>query len=145
MGENIQDKRQEKQENRLRGKGKKEQKDRLQDKQQKEQENRLRDKQQKEQWKTDLQNKEQQNDSVSGSMAVLHTLQVTEGMEGLDQSSKELYRHKEVLAIILKGVVREYESYSYSEIMDFIEADSITGSEFVSPGHSDIDNRIVGR
>ena len=49
MGENIQDKRQEKQENRLRGKGKKEQKDRLQDKQQKEQENRLWDKEQKEQ------------------------------------------------------------------------------------------------
>ena len=87
----------------------------------------------------------EQNDSVSGSMAVLHTLQVTEGMEGLDQASKELYRHKEVLAIILKGVVREYKSYSYPEIMDFIEADSITDSEVVSPGHSDIDNRITGR
>ena len=91
-----------------------------------------------------IQDKER-NESVSGSMAVLHTLQVTEGMEGLDQASKELYKHKEVLAIILKGVVREYESYSYPEIMDFIEADSITDSEVVSPGHSDIDNRIVGR
>ena len=90
-----------------------------------------------------IRNKEQ-NDSVSGSMAVLHTLQATEGMEGLDQASKELYKHKEVLAIILKGVVREYKAYSYLEIMDFIEADSITDSEFVSPGHSYIDNRIVG-
>ncbi len=79
MGENIQDKRQE---------------------------NQQRDKGQKEQRETDLQNKGQQGDNVSGSMAVLHTLQVTEGME-------ELYRHKEVLAIILKGVVREYESYSF--------------------------------
>ncbi len=90
-----------------------------------------------------IQNKEQ-NDSMSGSMAVLHTLQVTEGMEGLDQASKELYKHKEVLAIILKGVVREYEAYSYPEIMDFIERDSITDTEVVSPGHSDIDNRITG-
>ena len=117
----------------------------IQDKRQKKQEDWLQDKQQKEQRETDLQNKGQQGDSMSGSMAVIHTLQVTEGMEGLDQASKELYKHKEVLAIILKGVVREYESYSYSEIMDFIEADSITGSEFVSPGHSDIDNRITGR
>ena len=113
-------------------------------KRQKKQEDWLRDKGQKEQQRTEPQNKEKKENHLSGSMAVLHTLQVTEGMEGLDQASKELYKHKEVLAIILKGVVREYESYSYSEIMDFIEADSITDSEFVSPGHSDIDNRITG-
>ena len=41
---------------------------------------------------------------------------MTEGMEGLDRACKELYKNKEVLAIILKGVAREFENYSYREI-----------------------------
>lgn len=42
--------------------------------------------------------------NIQGSMEVLNSLQITEGLEGLDRASKELYKNKEVLAIILKGV-----------------------------------------
>ena len=80
--------------------------------------------------------------AIPGSMEVLNSLQITEGLEGLDQASKELYKNKEVLAVILKGVVREFEGYSCREIMDFIEADSITDAEEVSPGRTN--TRIVG-
>ena len=80
--------------------------------------------------------------NIQGSMEVLNSFQITEGLEGLDHASKELYKNKEVLAIILKGVAREFESYSYQEIMGFIEADSITTEEDVSPGRTN--TRIVG-
>lgn len=75
-------------------------------------------------------------DKIPGSMEVLNSLQITADTAGLDQESKEIYKNKEVLAVILKGVVREFESYSYEEIMDFIEADSITGEEEVSSGRT---------
>ena len=39
-------------------------------------------------------------------------------MENVDQACKELYKNKEVLAIILKGVAREFENYEHEEIMD---------------------------
>ncbi len=80
--------------------------------------------------------------NMQGSMEVLNSLQMTEGLEGLDHASKELYKNKEVLAIILKGVAREFEGYSYQEIMGFIEADSITAEEDVSPGRTN--TRIIG-
>lgn len=82
------------------------------------------------------------NGNLKGSMEVLNSFQITEGLEGLDHASKELYKNKEVLAIILKGVAREFEGYSYQEIMGFIEADSITNEEDVSPGRTN--TRIVG-
>lgn len=47
-----------------------------------------------------------------------------------------------MLSIILKGVAREYEGYSCKEIMNFIEADSITSEEDVSPGRTN--TRIMG-
>ena len=75
---------------------------------------------------------------LHGSLEVLHSFQVTEEMESVDRACKELYKNKEVLAIILKGVAREFENYSYREIMDFIEADSITDLENVSPGHGSV-------
>lgn len=81
-------------------------------------------------------------DKVTGSMEVLSSMQVTADTAGLDQASKEIYKNKEVLAVILKGVVREFESYSYGEIMDFIEADSITDAVEVSPGRTN--TRIQG-
>ena len=82
------------------------------------------------------------DENLHGSMEVLNSLQITEGLEGLDHASKELYKNKEVLAIILKGVAREFEGYSYKEIMGFIEADSITTEEDVSPGRTN--TRIIG-
>lgn len=81
-------------------------------------------------------------DKIVGSMEVLNSLQTTADMAGLDQASKELYKNKEVLAVILKGVAREFESYTYKEIMDFIEAESITGDAEVSPGRTN--TRIHG-
>jgi len=49
-------------------------------------------------------------------MEVLSSLQITADTAGLDQASKELYKNKEVLAVILKGVVREFELYSYDRM-----------------------------
>ena len=81
-------------------------------------------------------------DKIKGSMEVLSSLQTTVDIEGLDHASKELYKNKEILAVILKGVVREFESYSPKQIAGFIEADSITGDEEVSPGRTN--TRIQG-
>lgn len=36
---------------------------------------------------------------LQGSMEILHSFQMTEGMEGLDRACKELYKNKEVLAL----------------------------------------------
>lgn len=74
-------------------------------------------------------------EKIKGSAEILSSLQLTEDMQGLDDQSKALLRHKEVLANILKGVVREYEKYTKEEIMEFIESDSITSKE-VSPGRT---------
>ncbi|MEZ3444520.1 MAG: hypothetical protein K1W30_05175 [Lachnospiraceae bacterium] len=81
-------------------------------------------------------------DKITGSMEVLNSLQTTADIAGLDQASKELYKNKEVLAVILKGVAREFESYTYKEIMDFIEAESITDDAEVSPSRTN--TRIHG-
>ena len=75
-------------------------------------------------------------DQVSGSMEILSAMQLTEDMDGLDAKSKALLRSKEVLAVILGEVVTEYKGYSRKEIMDFIEADSITDEKEVSPGRT---------
>lgn len=83
-----------------------------------------------------------ESDKMKGSMEVLNSFQMTKGMEGLDHASKELYKNKEVLAVILKGVAREFERYHYKEIMGFIEGDSITTDEDVSLGRTN--TRIIG-
>ena len=75
-------------------------------------------------------------DKVKGSLNALNAMQLTADMEGLDVQSKTLLHSKEVLAIILQGVVAEYQGYSRQEIMDFIEADSIVGGKEVSPGRT---------
>ena len=75
-------------------------------------------------------------DKINGSMDVLNAMLLTEQMEGLDAQSKTLFRSKEVLAVILQGVVAEYRDYSRQEIMSFIEADSIVDGKEVSPGRT---------
>jgi len=83
-------------------------------------------------------------DKINGSVELLNSLDIAYDMEAtetLDKKSKELLRNKEVLAVILKGVVSEYEDYTYKQIMDFIENDSIT-SEEVTVGRSS--TRITG-
>lgn len=70
-------------------------------------------------------------DKVTGSMEVLSSMQLTEDMAGLDAQSRALLHNREVLAIILGEVVTEYKGYSRKEIMDFIEADSITNDKEV--------------
>lgn len=75
-----------------------------------------------------------ENNKIQGSMDVMNSLQITDKTAGLDQASKEVCKNKEVLAIILKGVVKEYASYNYEEIMNFIEGDSITDTKSVTPG-----------
>lgn len=73
---------------------------------------------------------------VKGSMAALSALQLTAQMEGLDTQSKVLLHSKEVLAVILQGVVSEYQGYSRQEIMEFIETDSIVDGKEVSLGRT---------
>ena len=75
------------------------------------------------------------SDIVKGSMETLSALQITEAMEHFDRAGKELLRHKEILAVILKDTVEEYKNYTAGEIMDFIEADSVKGAE-VSRGRT---------
>ena len=73
---------------------------------------------------------------VSGSMESLSALQLTADMGGMDGQSKTLLHNKEVLAIILQETVEEYKGYGVSEIVDFIEADSIVESGEVSTGRT---------
>lgn len=75
-------------------------------------------------------------DKVKGSLNTLSAMQVTADMEGLDAESKLLLHSKEVLAVILQGAVEEYRGYSRDEIMEFIEADSITDTKEVSTGRT---------
>jgi len=69
------------------------------------------------------------NTTISGSTDLLSTLEVAPLARGLDAASKQILKHKEVLAVILKETIQEYQGYSTEEIMDFIEADSISSQE----------------
>lgn len=82
------------------------------------------------------------NETVTGSLDVLNSLQISADVEGLDTASKELFMNKEVLAVLLKGVVKEYKDYTLEEIMEFIEKDSITSEDDVSTGRTN--TRIQG-
>ncbi|MCI8484470.1 MAG: hypothetical protein HFH41_09035 [Lachnospiraceae bacterium] len=81
-------------------------------------------------------------DIVKGSISVLNSFQITSDIQGMDAASKEILKNKEVLAVILKGVVAEYRTYTLQEIMDFIEADSITSEDDVTTGRTN--TRIQG-
>ncbi len=81
---------------------------------------------------------------IQGSIEVLNSLQITEKTAGYDKANKDLMKNKEILAIILKGVVSEYEHYSYEEIMNFIESDSITDEEEVTANRRPTTKRITG-
>lgn len=74
--------------------------------------------------------------TIQGSLAAASAFQMTEDMEALDRQSKKILQYREVLAIILKETVEEYEGYSEAEIMEFIEADSITEETEVSGGRT---------
>ena len=75
-------------------------------------------------------------DKVRGSMETLSAMQLTADMEGLDAQSKALLHSKEVLAVILQGIVSEYQGYSRQEIMGFIEEGSMADGKEVSPGRT---------
>lgn len=79
---------------------------------------------------------------IQGSAELLNSMQITADTAGMDKASKDIMKNKEVLAVILKGVVREYENYNYEEIMNFIEGDSITDDEEVTAGRNT--SRIIG-
>lgn len=72
---------------------------------------------------------------IPGSKDALSAMEITAEMAGLDAASKQILRHKEVLAVIAQNVIEEYAGYSTEEIMDFIEADSISSPE-VSRGRT---------
>ncbi len=80
--------------------------------------------------------RENKSDKIVGSMNALSTMQITTDMEGLDVESKVVLHSKEVLAVILQGIIEEYKGYSLEEIMNFIETDSIAESLEVSTGRT---------
>ena len=77
-----------------------------------------------------------QGSKVQGSMEALGAMQVTEDTEGLDIQSKTLLQYAEILAVILRDTVAEYKGYSWKEVAEFIEVDSITSTTEVSPGRT---------
>ena len=83
-----------------------------------------------------IQRSGQTMEKLTGSMEALSAMQVTAATEGLDAESKTLLHSKEVLAVILQGTIEEYQGYTLKEIMDFIEADTITDTKEVSPGRT---------
>ncbi len=74
--------------------------------------------------------------TIQGSLGAASAFQLTEEMSALDKQSRKVMQYREVLAIILKETVEEYEGYSEAEIMEFIEADSITEEMEVSGGRT---------
>ena len=75
-------------------------------------------------------------DKITGSMEALSAMQLTADTAGLDAECKTLLRSKEVLAVILQGTVEEYKGYNRKEIIEFIEADSMSETKEVSPGRT---------
>lgn len=71
-------------------------------------------------------------DRMQGSMGTLSAMQLTTDTAGLDAECKMLLHRKEVISVILKGTVEEFEEYSLEEIMDFIEADSLERTKEIS-------------
>ncbi len=71
-----------------------------------------------------------------GSMEALSAMQITTDMEGLDAQSKSLLQYAEILAVILRDTITEYKGYSWKEVAEFIELDSITSTTEVSPGRT---------
>lgn len=63
--------------------------------------------------------------TIRGSLGAASAFQLTKDMEALDKQSRKILQYREVLAVILKETVEEYQEYSEEEIMAFIEADSI--------------------
>lgn len=78
-----------------------------------------------------------ENDTVTGTISALNSLQLAQGEEALDTASKNTLAHKEFLAVIMKYAVSEYKGYSAAEIEKFIEKDtlSIDGTD-VSTGRT---------
>ncbi|MGN0312304.1 MAG: hypothetical protein ACI4CC_05955, partial [Lachnospiraceae bacterium] len=81
-------------------------------------------------------------ETISGSIGVASAFQHMEEIDAFDKQSKKLFCYKEVLAVILQGTVEEYKEYSQSEIMDFIEENSISEETEVSSGRTN--TRIDG-
>lgn len=79
---------------------------------------------------------------IRGSLGVASVFQLTEQMEALDRESKNLLGYKEVIAVILKFVVEEYQDYTLEEVLGFIEEDSITNMQEVSRDRTN--TRVVG-
>lgn len=67
--------------------------------------------------------------TLSGSMEVYGALDITSKTAGMDAANKQLLKHREILAIILKDTIAEYQRYSASEVMNFIEDTSISSAE----------------
>ena len=73
---------------------------------------------------------------MKGSMETLSSMQVTSDTEGHDIQSKTILCHPEVLAVILRDTTAAYKDYSWQEIREFIETDTITSTMDVSPGRT---------
>ncbi|MDD3402416.1 MAG: hypothetical protein PHQ72_03535 [Hespellia sp.] len=78
---------------------------------------------------------------VRGTIGLENSLKQAPEENRYDEIGKKVFRHKEVLANILKYSVPEYEHYSCQEIMGFIEGNSISVEDYIA---LDTDSRIAG-
>jgi hypothetical protein len=68
---------------------------------------------------------------------------MTERAPHLDEKSKEILSNKDLLAIILRHIAKEYDGMTYQEVADCIEADSISRETQVATVRAN-QNRIDG-
>jgi len=71
-------------------------------------------------------------EKITGSIEALNAIQITQKVAGLDIACKTILKNKEFLAVILKYVAEEYKECTISEIMDFIEKETITSPELTT-------------
>lgn len=51
-------------------------------------------------------------EKITATLSAMSSIQLTGLTRGLDEACKNILRHKEILAFILKHTVTEYEKYS---------------------------------
>lgn len=68
-------------------------------------------------------------EKIIGSLDAFSALEIASLTKKLDAAAKQLLRHKEILAVIARGTIGEYQDCSLREIMDLIEDESIGSPE----------------
>ena len=68
--------------------------------------------------------------TIQGSLGAVSAFQLTEDMDALDKQSKKILQYREVLAIILKETVEEYQGYYISTTSKRIQRKTVQIHKF---------------